>query len=951
MAGGNCTRRICAVLLLAWLAVPIPAAAAEPAAKVALVVPAGALDDALAALATQSGTQILYAPALVAGRQTGGLRVTRRPAEALQRLLRGTGLEAVRVNANTFVLQPAPKASPRRQSPPPVRAAPADKTPLDLAAVVVTGTHIARRGLEAVSAAPLTLITREQIDASGHQTLFEVLRSQPGMAGHHPVDVAADGGRPFQQPFAAASTTSLNALGPRATLFLIDGRRVAKFGLVSSDLGGLFDLDAVPLAIVERIEIIRGGASAIYGADAMAGVINIILRKDPDGSEVVTSYGLSERGDAAQHRFSFSLGHATPRGGSVLLAGDYFQRDALQGAQRDWRTLDQRRDGLGDRRIPLGYRNEDGDLLPASCVGGRGVAAAPDCLLDPPSFLTLQPASRRLSVYAHAHEPVADGLEWHADIRASEVAQQLQRPPFYARVMLPDGHPDIRAAEHASTVDYAFFDVGAVRSHSQNRSLDVSTAIKGTRGAADWNVSLMHHQNTVSNRTDGLVRDTVFSQAVRDGRYRFDGRSHPDALLAAISPRVVDRGEATLDQFAADFNGPVFALPAGKAKVAAGIEIGREGLDYRPDPLSLEHDVALNSQRSGLDAHRYGSALYAELSLPLLRRLHADLAWRVDHRQGYGSKASPKLGVKWRPLGALTFRGTAATGYRAPSLFELRRPNVVDNIGLVEQTATLAPCAYPFALTDGSIYCLVERSAIDNPQLQAETSRSHTLGLVWAPSRNVSVSLDHFRIRRENEILAVDALADAASFPRSQVRDADGLLIGVNDYFENVGRTDVSGWELEGHYWFDTGRLGSVALRIAGNLLTRVARKTRPTKPALDYAGHGTPRLSALASVDWAYRDWTTTLNLHHVGPAEVAAPGEACPAANAAVGKCTTPGSATLDLNLGYAGFDRWRLSLNVRDLGARRPVNFDVDNGGYHIAFDDPRGRYYLLSAAYRF
>jgi outer membrane receptor protein involved in Fe transport len=331
--------------------------------------------------------------------------------------------------------------------------------------------------------------------------------------------------------------------------------------------------------------------------------------------------------------------------------------------------------------------------------------------------------------------------------------------------------------------------------------------------------------------------------------------------------------------------------------------------------------------------------------------LHADLAWRYDHRQGYGSKSSPKFGLKWRLLPSLTFRGTASTGYRAPSLFELRRPNVVDKIGLVEQTAALGPCAFPVELGDGSTYCIVERSAIDNPQLRPETSRSQTVGLVWVPSRDFSVSLDRFHIRRENEIVAVNALADAASFPRSQVRDADGLLVGVNDYFENVGHSDVRGWELEARYRFDTERFGNVEFRLTGNSLDRIVRKTRPTESALDYAAYGTPNRSGLASVEWDYQDWTTTLNLHGVGPARVMLPGAICPRRNVAAGKCSTPGSGRLDLHLAYDGIDAWLLSVNVQDLGDRSPVNFDVFKGGYDIAFDDPRGRYYLFSAAYRF
>jgi len=205
-----------------------------------------------------------------------------RPAQALVGLLDLTGLRAVAVGADAFVLErikpTAAPAKPRRAAVPPT-----PRGPVDLGTVHVTGTHIGRVGLDALSPSPMNVISREEIESSGSQTLFELLRFQPGMVGHHPVDVAADGSPGSQQPFAAAATTSLNALGPRATLFLVDGHRIANYGLISADLGGLTDLDSIPLSIVDRIEIIRGGASAISGADSVAGVVTPLLRKPTGG--------------------------------------------------------------------------------------------------------------------------------------------------------------------------------------------------------------------------------------------------------------------------------------------------------------------------------------------------------------------------------------------------------------------------------------------------------------------------------------------------------------------------------------------------------------------------------------------------------------------------------------------------------------------------------------------
>lgn len=929
------------LLLALWgalsLCLATPAYAGEERAPVrtALLIPAGALDDALKALAVQSHIQILYAPEFVAERRVIGLHARLEPSKALARLLRGSGLRAIAVNANTFLLQ---RIEPARG---PVPGNARRTTPTEMASVRVTGSRIPRSDLDLVTPAPLTIITREDIEASGHQTLFELLRMQPGMQGHHPVDVASEGGQGDQQPFAAAATTSLNGLGPRATLFLIDGRRVANYGLISVDLGGLTDLDAIPLSIVERVEIMRGGASAIYGADAMAGVVNIILVKQRDAGEVVARYGLSEQGDAGERRVSFSQGMNTS-GGSFFLGLDYLERDALIGHQRDWRTLDyRRRYDLGDWRIPLGYHDSDGNLVKPFCPTVARLGAG--CDFDPVRWSTLQPRSERRSLYAHWQRSLRQDLQFNADVRVSNATQELQNPPFHALVAVPESHPD---SIPDTGLAYAFFDIGPIRNHNRTRSLDVAVSLQGAVGSWDWNAGLSHDENKVRNRGNGLLRETVFTDAVYANQYRFGVWDNPPELLAAISPPVVAKGKATLDQLAAGLSGPWFKLPAGEARLAAGVEFNRDSLRHHPDPLMEGNDVALGPQKTPIAAHRYGSALYAELSLPLTRRLQADVAARLDHRQGYGSKTSPKLGLKWQALDSLTFRGTAATGYRAPSLFELRRPTVLDHYDVVQETPGLGPCR--FALSG---YCLVLRGAQENSQLEPETSRSHTLGLVWAPTPDLSLSIDQFRIERRNEILPGSAIDDPQSFPLSLQRDDDGLLIGINDYFANVGRSDVRGWEWEGRYRMDTERLGHWSFHAAGQYVAQLIRQAHLGAPTLDYAGFRSPDRRATTSVQWALAKWTSTLSLHYRGDVRVARPGDECPQYNVEAKKCRTPSSRTLDLNVAYLGFDDWQLALNVQNLRNQNPVNYDVRKGGYDIAYDDPRGRYYLLSATWRF
>jgi iron complex outermembrane receptor protein len=946
---------LCGALLACLPGLLPDARAAEPAPVASFALPAGGLDDALEALARQAHVQLLYDPGLVAGKRSRALRLKTDAASALNQLLEGSGLRAARIDAGTFVLKSAP-AVPRPPRNTVVTPRPAATVPVDIGVVQVTGSRIPRSDIDTATTLPLVVIPRKEIEASGKQTLFELLRFQPGMTAHHPIDVSADGVTDAQQPFAVAATTSLNSLGPRATLFLVDGQRVASYGLVSSDLGGLTDLDSIPLSIVDRIEILRGGASAVYGADAMAGVVNIILRKSQQGGEVVARYGISDRGDAGERRVSFGVGHENDRGGGFFVGGEFFDRDELLGADRSWRTLDRRSDGLGDSRYRLGFvnagffadrdtsRGPSSRLVEVYCRGAEP-STTPGCLFDPPRGISLQPETRRGSLYVSAHQPLGERTELHADLRVGSVHQSLHYPPMYLRRSLPDDHPDNLL--RVNYIDYAFDDLGSVHSRTQADTVDTTLGVRGAFGDWTWNADAGYHLSRVVNRTDGLVRQSALDALIED--YRFVGDNDP-AVLAAISPRITARGQSTQKQASFDVGGPWFRLPGGTVQVAAGLEYDHEGLRHRPDALLLSDDVALGERKTAIDASRDNAALYTEVTLPILPRVQADLAARIDYREGYGHHTSPKIGLKWSPVDGLTLRGTRAGGFRAPSLFELRQPAAPQPIDII-LAGPLGPCQNSFEDENGQLYCFVERGSIENPDLRPEVSRSDTLGVVWAPSADFSVSVDHYRILRRDEILSVGSGDDPSLFLSSAQRDENGLLVAVYDHYDNVGRTDVRGWQFDTLYHHNSASSGRWTVRLSGDRLQSVRRRARADQPAYDYAGYGAPVYTLLGSGQWEGDVWSAGLDVRRIGSQRVGTPQSGCPTVNLKAAHCRSPGSTTLDANLAWSGWPHWTFSLNVQNLTDRQPVNYDVDKGGYAIAYDDPRGRYYLFSVAYRF
>lgn len=868
--------------------------------------------------------------------------------------------------------------------------------------VYVTGSNVRRITLE--SASPVQIITRDELTRGGATSLNEVLRTISSNVGG--IDENRTNG--FS---AGAAGLNLRGFGSQATLTLINGRRLAPYAQPEFQTT-FVDLNSIPVGAVERIEILKDGASAIYGSEAMAGVVNIILRDSFEGLELGGSLGQSSRSDGEQKRatISFGKGSLVQDHFNAYVTLDVRQRDPMYLRKRDGylSTQDLRAYGYKDRRSLYTYpgniywtdkatntlvsRTLDNNcpadrLVPASGVlaaGAQGNACVFDDFQDSSinsagktdrfgltSRLTWQPTANTTVfselMFNRNKATVTGLLHWVAGQTGQPTpALPITHPQYPKELIGPDGKT-LAGGNGTVRVRASLRDFPG---QGQDNTTDFGRYLVGVKGDYknwDWETALLRTDSKVTSRNTSAILLTPFVNAYTNGTFIFGGGAANQALYDSITANSKNVFKSALTQIDGKVSGELFNLPAGAVGLAIGTEFRRESLSTMPDPIAVEGEFYHQAQLPpGFSNDRNISSIYAESTIPLLKSLEASLAVRHDHYSDYGNSTTPKVGLKWSATPAFMVRGTYAEGFRAPTLVE--NSTDVRNAFVSIRDPFRCNARYTLGCSTSSPY---ESGA--NPELKPETAKSYTLGLAWEPSSSFLATLDLWQIKRVNEISTYDldkVLQDpsryagdpAVAITRAALTAADqaagataGEITNIKMLLTNVAVTKIRGVDLKLTGRINLGEYGTLTPTLNVSHMQSYKNAPSPTDDLIEYAGtRGTPSVQANLGVAWKKAAYALSADTVFVSKmASVGDRTSECVLATEGFPELCTgiPSFTVVNLGGSYSGIKNTKLSFAIQNAFDRKPPFHPNGSANYYAPLHSAMGRYFQVTAEYSF
>lgn len=871
----------------------------------------------------------------------------------------------------------------------------AQQQPQKVEKVEVTGSNIKRTDTE--TSAPVDVITREDIERSGKQTVAEVLRSIPQNTGS--LDEKST------NSFAPGSAgISLRGLGQKATLVLMNGRRIAGYGLAQNIQESFVDLNSIPAAAIERIEVLRDGASAIYGSDAIAGVVNFIMRKDYRGAEVnLSGTTLQGTGRGQEFRVSGTVGFgdlASDRF-NVMAVADYYKRGELTFNDVDFlRSYDRRRfpGGNNDTSVTVGQfqsRTAVGGLLPtrsiSECPGTviNGVPAMTSagltgfgatftanstwCNYDQAAQTTVSPGTERIGAFARGTFALTPNLTGFAEVGYSktQTEQVFQWAfvrttgfatsgqsivPFTYRVVLgpgQGGNPTNGSVEYRGF----FWDLGPRRATVDSDAFRVLAGLEGYQLGWDWKSGFGYSETKTVNGFQNLISQSGLNAAIAANTYNFDKPStNTQAVRDSIRVNGANVGKSTMTAFDIKASRELFDMPGGPAGVAVGLDYRNESMKIVPDARIAANDVLGRGQTS-VDGSRNVVAAYTEFALPVTKAIEANLALRTEHYSDYGSSTVPKIGLKWKATDNLLLRASFGKGFRAPSLPEISK-SAATFFTSVRDTPTCIANNSPtcVATSISGVYSA-------NPNLKPEKSDSLNIGAVFDVSKDLSVGVDYFDIKHKDLISASDfqAVVDGNS-PGRVIRDPqNNAIVAVLAQYENLDTVRTSGFDMDLRWKFGTS-FGKFDNRVAVTYLTKYEQVLTSGEPPYSFNGNNgpgtgyfiTPRYKINTTIGWEMGAWRATLTSRYL-PGYANTAGAAAHVTTSTGGQLPDRTSAKnyWDLAGSYQVNRDLKLSAAVRNVTNTQPPFDSARQATFTYAYEEyeVRGRMFQLGLSYKF
>ena len=919
--------------------------------------------------------------------------------------------------------------------------------------VEITGSSIKRIGAE--GALPVQVITRGEIDQMGLSSVDQIVDMlSANVAGNTtPVTNNAVFGSDADKTLGGANFANLRGLGPTGTLVLLNGRRVATHGMS----GGSVDLNAIPMDAIARVEVLKDGASAMYGTDAIGGVINFITRSDLQGLTLRASYSTPEQSSAGSRlRLSAAggLGDLQRDGWNVIGSLTVDDNKILRGTDRPWATgyqpdrsltpdstssmhaniIASAGTALGTAGTVVGatdttrYTNLNLLAIQGRCEDIPGqVPLAPNittwnlfgytqansryrCTRDYGRNYMLSSPQEAVNGLLKATVNLGSTARGSVELVASRVSNRGEYSPVQISSstnttmnLRPDSsyYLDMRALVGATqfnlTLPVAYRvnmlnDLGLRIRENETKNLRVQSAVEGMIGAYDYSVGLGYGESkSTATLINGFPNTKKWVDLLSSGRYNpfaLPGQTQTADVVAAFEDmqmrgKIYD-GKTSVWQADATLSGSLGKFLAGEALVALGLNLRQETYAFSgatgfncidsstAATLAANNNATLTfgcpGNTSSPELSRQIRAIFGEVIIKPLDSLELTLQVRHDSYEVIGGTTNPKLALRWQPLDMLVVRGSANTGFRAPTSQQIKQGVVESQLtGQFRDPELCADLNNPIDASQCARLSTPFRAG-GNANLQPETSTQATLGVVVQPLQNLQFSVDYWQVDLKDRIRSLsvtEMISNYGLFVSNFVRNPTTRVVEyIQAGFVNAAGSKTRGVDFDASY--QTNAFGGrVTTSLSGTKMLSHKEQILDSAPFVEYVGKWNNTTIYLpwrfnASVGYRTGPWNVTLSGLYRDSYEDQNRG---PTAQGGANYTTTEpfkrniaSYATMNLFGTYTGIKGLSITAGVINLADRQPPfswhNVDSAAGaGWDPRVADPRGRTYSISASYKF
>jgi iron complex outermembrane recepter protein len=891
----------------------------------------------------------------------------------------------------------------------------------ELEEVIVTGSLIPQVRTE--TSVPIATITAEDMQIKGFATVADALQ-------HSSFSTGAVQGPQFSVGFTpGAETISLFGLSPSYTKYLIDGRPIADYPALYNGTDVITSISGIPTVLVEGIDILPGGQSSLYGSDAIAGVVNIRMRKKIDGIEVDARYGWDKDGGGSTRRLGLAGGFDVGPV-NIVVGGQYENTNPIWGYQRAL-TSKYFADGPTPQTAERDFVifGSDGSTynfpIPGACAGAASLfnnslheytrpGHGTYCGTTNGGYYTIGNASESTQAYVRASDDISPNLQVFAEALFNHDVQRFAAGGNFYETQSDSsaGNPfyyyyDPNLGDEVNVQRFfAPEEAGSINeflNKNTNNSIRGTIGVEGSIGSSSWKYSadMTYTENKLTERTrvgteagltawfasiagpelDPSLNPFGDGDKVYAPNYADFYKPVTPAQYAAFSTELASysRTEESLAR-AGVTNSDLFTLPGGAAGLAVVVEGGNQGWEYVPDPGFLDGTAYLYTASAG-SGHRSRMAETAELRLPVHKMLTFDLSGRNDDYKVAGDhvkKATYNVGVEFRPIQSLLFRGRYGTSFKVPTLSD----EFQQLSGFFQTVTDYYKCAQ-LGFTGNTIGNCPYASAVNvfgttegNPKLQPINAKNYDIGIVWSPIARSAFSVDyiHWDISNEVQEQSIDQLLRTESACRlgqldsnsptcvqtlAQVqRDPQGNLAQVNTPKINVSQETLAVIVVGLNYTWTTSAAGDFVFDGSYNNTLKhdfVQYTGDPTINYLQSPFYSTEfKTKENLSVTWNFHEFGTTLYVEHYGQtpnnlAQQVPEGYAQPGAGR-IGTWTIA-----NLSARYEVIPGLTVSANVNNLFDKMPPTDNSFPGttlqAYNYLNYNVYGRAYFVEADYKF